>query len=95
MVPLRRVVDTSSIFPFLTFCRRGLLTLDRCSAAARADPTSNVRAVADMLATYASEGVSGATPAGVARAFVRLTPRLSALPDELRSGSFDAMLLET
>ena len=76
MVLLRRVVDTSSIFPFLTFCRRGLLTLDSCSAAARADPTSSVRAVADMLATYASEGVSGATPAGVARAFVRLTPRL-------------------
>ena len=94
MVLLRRVVDTSSIFPFLTFCRRGLLTLDRCSAAARADPTSSVRAVADMLATYASEGVSGATPAGVARAFVRLTPRLSALPDELRSSSFDAMVLE-
>ena len=95
MVQLRRVVDTSAIFPFLDFCRRGLLALDRCSAAARDDPTSSVRAVAGMLANYASEGVAGVSPAGMARAFVRLAPRLFALPDELRSGSFDSMVLET
>ena len=90
------IVDKQSLFPFALFCRRGLVALDRCSSAARADATSRVRAVADSLAGYLSADTS--TPPGgaavLARLFRRTHHRILALPDELRSGSFDPDELE-
>ena len=95
LVQVGHVVDKQSLFPFALFCRRGLVALDRCSPAARADATSRVRAVADSLAGYLSADASAPPGAAVlARLFRRTHHRILALPDELRSGSFDPDELE-
>ena len=95
LVQVGHTVDKQSLFPFALFCRRGLVALDRCSPIARADATSRVRAVADSLAGYLSAEHGGATGAAVlARLFRRTHHRILALPDELRSGSFDPDELE-
>ena len=95
MVTVGHVVDRSSLFPFALFCRRGLVALDRCSVAARADATSRVRATAESVAGYLRGDSSGVlAPVVLARLFRRTHHRVYALPDELRSGSFNPDELE-
>ena len=105
LVAVGHGIDQAGVLPFLGFCRRGLLARDRCSAAARDDETSIVRAVSLTLLSFVAgvspfvgrDGAAGhAVPSDtvLARHFRRFQTRLLALPDELRSGSFDADVLE-
>ena len=88
-------VDRVGPFPLLAFATRGLMAPDRCSPAARSDPTSYVRAVGDVLARHLTSSLgASAAPVAMARHFRRFQDRIASLPDALRSGSFDPEVLE-
>ena len=95
LLTLGRTIDKTSVLPFLGFAKRCLLAPDRTSAAARADPTSHVRATSDILVRWIRAGAGPVADPMLARFFYRLAGRIEALPDELRSGAFDADVLET
>ena len=100
-VTLGDCIDRTHPLPFLSMIGRGLVALDRCSAAARSDPASRVRVVSSYLLPHLASTMglkdvmlSASTAISVARHFRLFHSRLRALPDELRSGSFDPDVLE-
>lgn len=92
---LGHTVDTADVLPFLAFARRALLMPDRTSVLARADPTSHVRAVGDVLLRWVQSSIGFAPDPSLARHFRTQGGRITALPDALRSGSFEADVLES
>ena len=94
-------LDRTHPLPFRSMVARGMIALDRCSALARSDPASRVRVVSSYLLPHLATSMglkdvmlSSASAISVARHFRHFHPRLRALPDELRSGSFDPDVLE-
>ena len=88
--------DGSSTLPLKRMWHRGQMAPDRSSVNARDDLTSRVQAVSATLYRHlgALMNDTDATHPQRARAMRHLGDRLSTLPDELRSGSFNPDVLE-
>jgi hypothetical protein len=97
LVKLGDSYDSSSVLPMLDLWRRSALAPDRTSIAARSNPTSRVTAISAILFNHLGwlAGDSAATHPRRARKLRLGGERLRALPEELRSGSFDLDILET
>jgi hypothetical protein len=96
LVTVQDAVDTSSVFPFLALWRRGCAAPDRTSISARDDPMSRVQALAAILSKHLGSILNddAARDGQRARAMRLESSRLRTLPDALRSGSFDADVLQ-
>ena len=95
LVKLAARVDETSLFPFLPFLRTGAVALDRCSQAARNDPNSLVREVADSLraGTLAHSRAVSLGNAALARQFAAFAAGVELLPSALRTHSFDSEVM--
>ena len=84
-------VDTASLYPFRAFLEVGAVALDRCSQAARADPNSLIREVADSLrgGTLAHSRATVLGNAALARQFPAFSAAMELLPTAIRTHSFD------
>ena len=95
MIELGHGVDVDDPLPFRGWLARCMAAPDRTSSKARADPTSRVQAVGSTMSRHLKliSSNDAATHAERARTFRRFGDRLSTLPSELRSGSFDPDVL--